>query len=45
MRLHIDDGDDSNFDDKYFIKIGGPNNEQKKIESERYNYGYIAILV
>lgn len=29
MRLHIDDGNDSNFDDKYFIKIGGPNNEQK----------------
>ena len=44
MRLHIDDGDDSNFDDKYFIKIRGPNNEQT-IESERYNYGYIAILV
>lgn len=45
MRLHIDDGDDSNFDDKYFIKIGGLKHEQNQIESERYNYSYIIIIV
>ncbi len=37
MRLHIDDWNDSNFDDKYFIKTGGLNHEKKQIESERYH--------
>lgn len=45
MRLHIDDWNDSNSDDKYFIKIGGLNHEQKQIESERYHYSYFIIIV
>lgn len=45
MRLYIDDWNDSNFDDKYFMKIGGLNHAQKQIESERYHYSYFIIIV